>query len=45
MIGFNIGDIGDITLEFEGGTKLKFTSWNAFDDVPNYDGVEIKTKE
>jgi hypothetical protein len=42
--GFTVDEAGEITLFFKGGLKLKFTSWNMPNDLPDFKGVEI-TKE
>lgn len=41
IASFDVGELGEITLNTEDGSTLSFTSWNARDDEPDYDGVRV----
>jgi hypothetical protein len=45
VISFEVGDLGDVVVQFDDGHILSFQSWNARDDEADYDAIEVKKEE
>ena len=45
VIGFNVDDSCVVEIKFKGGTVLSFREWNAYDDKPGFEYVEVKLPE
>ena len=42
IYSFNVGNFGEVELNFDEGFVLSFQSWNLHDDAPDYDGVQVR---
>lgn len=45
VTSFSVSLSAMIELKFEDGTTLEFISWNAYDDKPDFNGVEVKSNQ
>jgi len=43
--GFRVSANGEVIILFEDGLELSFESWNAFDDQPGLEYVEVRSPE